>query len=86
MKLTKRQERVFVNRYGTNIYEDILHFSSTKNTKNPIERTRNVAYKILNSVISCAPDESENDLKDALEKIGEIQPSPILKTKELIRN
>jgi DNA modification methylase len=86
MKLTKRQERVFVNRYGTNIYEDILHFSSTKNIKNPIEHARGVAYKILNSVISCVPDESKDDLKDALEKIGEIQPSPILKTKELIRS
>jgi len=80
MKLTNRQERVFINRYGVHIYEDILHFNSTKKKNiNNIELAKNVAKNILISVKKNAPDESQADLKDALNKIEEVQPSEIFR-------
>jgi hypothetical protein len=86
MKFVNRQERVFINRYGVNIYEDILHFVSTKKSTYSISRARNIAYHLLNSVINYAPEESQDDLKDAIEKINDIQPSPLFEIKELVRS
>jgi len=86
MKFANRQERVFVNRYGEHIYEDILHFVSTKKGNYSISRARNIAYYLLNSVITYAPEESQDDLKDAIEKINDIQPSPLFEVKELVRS
>jgi len=85
-KITNRQERVFINRYGINIYEDILHFFSSKNINDPIQKAKEVAYRLLHSVLSSVPDESQHDLLDAIDKIGDIEPSPFYKNKELIRN
>ncbi|MDR0668915.1 MAG: site-specific DNA-methyltransferase [Treponema sp.] len=80
MKLANRQERVFLNRFGVRIYEDILHFQSTKKTTaNTIEMAKNISYNLLKSVISDTPEESKFDLKDALNKISEIQPSEIFR-------
>jgi DNA modification methylase len=86
MKLVNRQERVFTNRYGINIYEDILHFISTKDIQNPVFAAKEIAYRLLIDVVNCAPEESQYDLKDALEKINNIEPSPLLKVNELIRS
>jgi DNA modification methylase len=84
IKLLKRQERFFINRYGIRIYEDILHFSSSKYIKNPIQQAKEVAYKLLTSVLSSTPAESMEDLYNAIDKIDDIQPSPIFKAKVLI--
>jgi DNA modification methylase len=78
MNLINRQERVFLNRYGMHIYEDILHFESTKKKNgNAIETARNIAGNVLKSVISATPVESQTDLQDALNRITEIRPSDI---------
>jgi hypothetical protein len=80
MKLMNRQERMFLNRFGVRIYEDILHFQSTKKiTTNTIEMAKNISYNLLKSVITDTPEESKFDLKDALDKISEIQPSEIFR-------
>jgi DNA modification methylase len=84
MKLLNRQERVFVNRYGINIYEDILHFTSLKNIKDPIPKAKDIAYKLLTSVLSSAPVESLDDLYNAIERVSDIQPSPFYKTDSLV--
>jgi len=86
IKITNKQERVFINRYGINIYEDILHFFSSKEIDDPIQKAKEVAYKLLYSVLSSAPDESQLDLQNAINNIDDIQPSPFYKNKELIRN
>jgi DNA modification methylase len=83
-KILNKQERVFANRYGINIYEDILHFSSSKYSENPMQKARDVANRLLTSVISSTPDESKADLLNAIEKINDIQPSPFLKTNVLM--
>jgi DNA modification methylase len=80
MNLINRQERVFINRYGMHIYEDILHFESTKKKNgNAVESARNIAEKALKSVISATPAESVADLQDALDRITDIQPSDIFR-------
>jgi DNA modification methylase len=80
MNLTNRQERVFINRYGMRIYEDILHFKSEKKKNTTlIEAARDIAGNVLMSVIPAAPDESQTDLQDALDSITDIQPSDIFR-------
>jgi DNA modification methylase len=86
IKIVNKQERVFTNRFGIKIYEDILHFISSKNIDAPIEKAKEVAYRLLQSVLSSAPDESQSDLRDAIENINDIQPSAFYKNKELVRN
>jgi hypothetical protein len=76
MNLINRQERVFINRYGMHIYEDILHFESTKKkNSNFIGSARTIAENVLKSVIPATPPESRDDLQDALNRITDIQPS-----------
>jgi len=83
IKIENRQERVFINRYGIYIYEDILHFISSKNIDNPIQKAKETSYRLLQSVLSSAPNESKPDLCDAIENIDDIQPSPFYRNKEL---
>jgi predicted sugar kinase len=82
--IINRQERVFVNRYGMNIYEDILHFSSSKFAENPIQKAKEIAHRLLISVLPSAPSESLTDLYNAIEKIDEIQSSPYFRTNVLM--
>jgi hypothetical protein len=86
LRIVNKQERVFINRYGINIYEDILHFISSKNISDPIQEVKEVAYLLLQSVVSSAPDESQLDLKDAIENIDDIEQSPLYQKKELVRS
>ncbi len=74
-ELESRQERVFQNRFGAMIYEDILHFKfrSEPGSTPPTE----VARQTLAEAMNRAPAESIADLKDALDRIGDIEPSPI---------
>lgn len=84
LNIINRQERVFLNRFGIDIYEDILHFVSSKNIGDPTQKAKEVAFSLLQSVISSAPDESQYDLNEAIEKISDIQKSPFYKNKELV--
>jgi len=70
-----RQERVFTNRFGAQIYEDIIHFRprSTQVSEAPVA----IAEEILEAALARSPDESQLDLRDALARLSEIVPSPI---------
>ena len=74
-----RQERVFQNRFGQNIFEDILYFSPSKSSK-PLEMIHNTAREIaretLEGVAASVPDGSREDWKSALDKIDAVNPSP----------
>lgn len=83
LSLTRRQERVFTNRYGTAIREDILHFSAPGRipTKSDCIRTaRSIARDVLQSTIaaSLAPPQESEGLNDALKRLGDVNPSPFL--------
>jgi DNA modification methylase len=77
--LEARQERVFQNRFGERIFEDILHL-----TRRPPNGTMmppaEIAREALTVARSRAPEESLSDLNNALEKLEEVEPSPIYST------
>ncbi len=83
--LLLRQERVFVNRYGQNIYEDILHFSPPPcNTVGVfLESARKIAQDVLEPAYLIAPEKTKKDIKSALASIDKVQPSPLFNLLEI---
>lgn len=76
LKVVCRQERFFTNRFGTKIYEDILHFQNIQ-VSSAIATPKEIAYEILSEACGYAPDESRSDLLDALERVDSVEESPI---------
>lgn len=77
--LILRQERVFLNRFGQSIFEDILHFSPPANDPGTLflGPARKVAQDVLEAAYSVASDEAKEGIKSALTNIGQVRPSPI---------
>ena len=76
--LSVRQERVFRNRFGVNIYEDILHFTPPRQLRHDtlLDRTRVLAREVLLAARYTSPDNAQEDLESALSSILTIHPSP----------
>ncbi len=75
-----RQERTFINRYGTKIYEDIIHFKNNgKPFLNDTFCIRHLAEQILSDAMSRVPDESRADLYAAITSIENVKKSPLYK-------
>ncbi|MBD2573942.1 DNA adenine methylase [Arthrospira platensis FACHB-971] len=76
-----RQKREFKNKFGQVIREDIINFS---NLKNPISQAnlnqiaRQVALDILKSGLSWVSPENINHLKKAIDRVPDIDNTPIL--------
>jgi hypothetical protein len=70
-----RQERLFMNRFGEQIYEDILHFEVKKGTE--LEEPRAIGREVLLKAKKRAPKESLPDLEEALNLAEEVQVSPL---------
>ena len=74
LPLILRQERVFKNRYGQMIYEDILHFSNIKSSfkilhNDIIEASRDIAVRMLEEKAQLYPDSVNCFLiKEAIDK------------------
>jgi hypothetical protein len=84
-RLQARQERVFQNRFGERIFEDILHLAPgppNGATTPPAE----IAREALTAARSRAPEESLGDLNNALEALEEVEPSPIYRGRGILRN
>jgi DNA modification methylase len=79
--LILKQERVFLNRFGQNIFEDILHFSPPTPANDPgalfLEPARKVAQDVLEATHSAVSDEAKEGIGLALANIDKVQPSPI---------
>lgn len=80
LRLVVRQERVFKNRYGKMIFEDILNFSNTSldvyDTSEIIERSRQVAINMLEEKYSENTNSKNRDLlKQAINKAHIVKPS-----------
>ena len=79
LSLELRQERVFTNRYGQKIKEDILHLSN-ENRNIPVldfEEARLVAIEALSAALPVAADKVKANIEDAIEKAGQVEPSPL---------
>ncbi|MDP1596916.1 MAG: DNA methyltransferase [Methylotenera sp.] len=78
--LEGQQHRVFGNKFGKSIYEEILRFRISKKTKciDAIEQARVVGIDALKFALTSAAIEIKAELIDAIEKSNKIQPSPYL--------
>ena len=88
LKIERRQERVFRNRYGTKIYEDILHFVFTDEVPDePVSLTkaRRIAERTLSGTRSLAPRNELSGIDDAIARLDTVSPSPAIITKEPLR-
>jgi hypothetical protein len=85
--LILRQERVFLNRFGQNIFEDILHFSPLRNRspRDFLAGAREIAGEVLEAAYSTAPGKAKDDIKSAIEGIDAVKPSPVFNLPTALR-
>lgn len=76
LPVEKRQERMFVNRFGATIIEDIVHFRNTDSLPQNVEPAV-VAEEALCFAYDHALEASKPAIREALNKIGTVQPSPL---------
>ena len=78
MSIERRQERVFQNRYGVRIYEDIAHI---RNAAPPpaksvaLDAARRIARKTLLATASSAPPKERAMISHAVERADAVAPS-----------
>jgi len=84
--LILRQEREFLNRFGQNIFEDILHFSPPTGELGSafLADAREVAKDVLEATYLAAPDKAKEYIKSAIEGIEVVKPSPIFNLPEFL--
>ena len=69
-KLVGEQPRMFRNKFGLKIYEEILRFSIDFDFKeSSIESAKGIGIKYLNEALKYAPAESLADLEEAMEEV-----------------
>jgi hypothetical protein len=73
------QTRVFTNKFGESIYEEIMRISvSSVTNEAPVEQAREIGRAALkNAILSCAKD-VKSEISEAIEKSLTITTSPIL--------
>lgn len=76
-------ERVFTNRFGKTIKEDILVFRKIDKTPTT-GNGRQVAYEQLEMAHSLASGDVYNDITEAISQVDEIQASPLFSLKGVI--
>lgn len=80
--LNLRQERKFKNKFGAVICEDILHFVPGGNVSQHAELTaRNIALHALDEALQRAEGDPHVDIMSAVERISNVQASPIFTQK-----
>ena len=81
LKLLLRQERVFKNRYGQMIYEDIIHFENKKckiSEDEIIEKARMIAIKSLKKKLEIVPTTKNTVfLTEAISKALKVKESEV---------
>ena len=80
LKIERRQEHVFRNRYGTDIYEDILHFRSTGEIPEDdwcVATARKIAKKVLSASRCSVPLQERSGIQHAMDRLDETTPSPM---------
>lgn len=82
-ELVLQQERVFSNRFGQSIYEDILHFrcaAAVPDLSTSMREARSVARAALSHALGRTTDTSiAEDIQAAIEKTDEIEVSDFLR-------
>ena len=86
MEIERRQERMFRNRYGTHIYEDILHFRAPTEVPDEtfsLTTARCISNRVLASARHLAPCKVRPGIDDALARLDGVSPSPMPPLAEL---
>ncbi|MBI1748193.1 MAG: hypothetical protein HYR55_16645 [Acidobacteria bacterium] len=82
MRLHLKQERVFLNRFGQSIYEDLLHLTPERDPSlakvDIVERARSVGREALVAALDRTPSDRRHYLHDAIAESAGIEASPIL--------
>jgi 16S rRNA G966 N2-methylase RsmD len=82
-RLEGRQQRCFVNRFGLRIWEDILHLRAGAFEARADRMAAGnapalaVADTVLRAALERAPQECQTDLRQALEALPSVYPSPL---------
>lgn len=77
-ELTTRQERVFTNRFGQSIFEDILHFRRSDSIKeDALSEARYLATTCLSEAVEAAVGEVRHDILEAIKSAPKVLPSPL---------
>lgn len=71
-------ERVFVNRYGERIYEDILITKRTAHRAGDEEEARAAGVAALKEALRMVPEKNRADLESAILASASVKPSPLL--------
>ena len=76
--VSMKQERKFINRFGQTIFEDILHFKTTKEifSAHLLDDSREIARLALINSLRNAPDASKSLINDAIHRYQSVMPSP----------
>lgn len=85
--LALRQERMFLNRFGQEIFEDILHFHlSARGLENHfLADARGIAREVLQATVAIAPEKAQDDIRDAIAKIDGVKPSPMFELAKMLK-
>jgi DNA modification methylase len=79
--LVGEQPRVFKNKFGQDIYEEILRFKLSGNREvGDLNSIKEIALNHLAAALQYAPEDSLADLNDAILKYQKVEPSKIYKT------
>ena len=79
LKALSRQERVFKNKFGAMIYEDIIHLQAFAIATATEINARLIASEMLHAALLYAPDESQDDLEEAINRVNDVKASPLYK-------
>lgn len=80
-----RHERLFKNRYGQKIKEDLLLFENPIKTLKHGVDPRQIAHHVLTEAIHRVPVKEKKNLLIAIESINLIESSPIYKPKDFLQ-
>jgi hypothetical protein len=82
MRLRQEQERVFVNRFGRKIYEDLLYLTPATGQKRTrqevVKRSRAIGKEVLVEALVRVPSDRVHHLRDAIADSEKVEASPIL--------
>jgi SAM-dependent methyltransferase len=75
----RTEERVFTNRFGDRIFEDILITHKVRSASVNFEDAREIGVLALTKARNDVIRKNRSDLEDAIKHAGDVRPSPFLK-------
>jgi len=82
----KTLERKFTNKFGISIKEDIIIAEKSANSTPHFNHGRTISLNHLKEALPKSMGDVALDIKDAIKTIGEIKPSPLFNSTNIIRH